>query len=175
MTALTGVLGALCVLLACLGVFGQVRLALKMRQNELQSWLAAVRLLSAEMNFGLLPLPRLCDLLAGRVDGAAGCFFAHLGEELGRQKQAALPQIWQELLLVERQNWHLSAVDLSVLADLGAGLGNSGLANQRRLLALTEERLVSLHDEASARCERLYHLLGALGWCSGLLLVCLWL
>lgn len=172
---MTALLGALCVLLACLGVCGQVRLALKLRQTELQSWLSAVRLLSAEMNFGVLPLPRLCALLAERVDGAAGCFFAHLNEELGRQKQAALPQIWQEMLVAERPSWHLSAADVSVLADLGAGLGNSGLANQRRLLALTEERLASLHDEAAERCERRYRLLGALGWCSGLLLVCLWL
>ncbi|MBQ2888467.1 MAG: stage III sporulation protein AB [Firmicutes bacterium] len=175
MSALCVMFGALCVLVACLGVFGLVRLALKMRQTELQSWLSAVRLLSAEMNFGVLPLPRLCSLLGERVDGTAGCFFANLGDELGRQKQAALPQIWQELLVTERSGWHLSAADVSVLADLGAGLGKSGLANQRRLLALTEERLASLHDEAAARCERLYRLLGALGWCSGLLLVCLWL
>jgi stage III sporulation protein AB len=170
-----GILGAGCIMLGCLGVFYQLRLALGRRSMELISWLSAVRLLQSELHFGITPLPRLCDILAERCGGAAGDFWRKLGRELAARQDVALPEIWQDLLERERQNWHLQAEDWQALAELGAGLGKSGLGNQQRLLAVSEQRLLRLSDEAAARSARMERLLGGLGWCCGLLLICLWL
>ena len=95
--------------------------------------------------------------------------------QLDELADMALPEIWQQLLTAQSQNWHLLPEDLQALTELGQGLGSSGLSNQQRLLALTEQRLQRLAAEAEERRGRLARLLGGLGWCSGLLLVCLWL
>ena len=169
------VLGAVCVLLATVSGFAQLRNALQQRVTELRDWLAAVRLLQSGMNYGLLPLPRLCELAAGQIDGAVGQFWQSLAAVLQQGEPLALPEIWQQLLTAQSQNWHLLPEDLQALTELGQGLGSSGLSNQQRLLALTEQRLQRLAAEAEERRGRLARLLGGLGWCSGLLLVCLWL
>lgn len=162
-------------MLATVGGFGQVRFALKQRPAELLSWQAAVRLLQSEMSYGLLPLPRLCALAAEQTPGVVGCFWASLTQRLQEQTAQALPELWRQLIEEQKSGWHLLAADLQVLAELGLGLGGSGLANQQRLLALTEERLANLAAEAAEQNARLSRLLGGLGWCSGLLLICLWL
>lgn len=168
-------LGAVCILLATVSGFAQLRVALQQRVAELNDWLAAVRLLQSEMNYGLLPLPRLCQLTAGQIGGAVGQFWQALAAALQQGEPLALPEIWQRLLAVQSPGWHLLPEDLPALAELGQGLGSSGLSNQQRLLALTEQRLQRLAAEAKERRGRLARLLGGLGWCSGLLLVCLWL
>lgn len=168
-------LGAVCILLATVSGFAQLRVALQQRVAELNDWLAAVRLLQSEMNYGLLPLPRLCELAAGQIGGAVGRFWQVLAAALQQGEPLALPEIWQRLLAAQSPDWHLLPEDLPALAELGQGLGSSGLNNQQRLLALTEQRLQRLAAEAEARRNRLARLLGGLGWCSGLLLVCLWL
>ena len=145
------------------------------RGHTAQQSLAAVRRLQSEMNYGLLPLPRLCELAAGQIDGAVGQFWQSLAAVLQQGEPLALPEIWQQLLTAQSQNWHLLPEDLQTLTELGQGLGSSGLSNQQRLLALTEQRLQRLAAEADERRGRLARLLGGLGWCSGLLLVCLWL
>lgn len=167
--------GAVFILLATVGGFGQLRCALRQRPQELQSWLAVVRLLQSEMNYGLLPLPRLCELAAGQSGGIVGRFWQSLARELQTQTAQALPEIWERLAAEQKGGWHLLEADLQALTELGRGLGASGLSNQQRLLSRTEQRLQLLADEAAARCARLTRLLGGLGWCSGLLLICLWL
>lgn len=168
-------LGAACILLATVSGFAQLRCALQQRVAELDDWLAAVHLLQSEMNYGLLPLPRLCELAAGQIGGPVGQFWQDLAAALQQGGALALPDVWQQLLAAGGGGWHLLAEDLQALAELGQGLGSSGLSNQQRLLALTEQRLQRLAAEAAARRDRLARLLGGLGWCSGLLLVCLWL
>ncbi len=167
--------GGLLILLATVGGFGQVRFALSQRPAELLSWQAAVRLLQAEMSYGLSPLPRLCVLAAEQTPGVVGRFWAALADQLQTPAAQALPELWRRLMDEQKGGWHLLAVDLQPLAELGQGLGGSGLANQQRLLALTEQRLTNLAAEAAERSARLNRLLGGLGWCSGLLLICLWL
>lgn len=170
------ILGAVCVLGATVGGFGQLRQALRLRVAELEGWLAAVRLLQSEMNYGLLPLPRICQLAAEHLAGQpVGPFWQNLAAALGQGPPQALPELWREQLATQKGGWHLLAADWQVLAELGQGLGGSGLENQQRLLALSEERLRLLAAEAAAASGRLQRLLGGLGWCSGLLLICLWL
>ena len=85
------VLGAVCVLLATVSGFAQLRNALQQRVAELRDCLAAVRLLQSEMNYGLLPLPRLCELAAGQIDGAVGQFWQSLAAVLQQGEPLALP------------------------------------------------------------------------------------
>lgn len=166
-----GFCGAAAVLLACLGVFGELRQALLRRVHELAGWLAAVRLLQTEMAFGALPLSRLCESITAQTAGAAAAFFQQLGKRLNAGEDLA--ESWRELMAAGAAGPHLLPADMAALRDLGAGLGASGLAQQKRLLVLTEERLQALHTEASGRYRRLARLLAALGWSSGLLLICL--
>lgn len=168
---LIGLGGAAAVLLACVGVFGELRQALFRRVQELASWLMAVRVLQTEMTFGALPLSRLCGSITAQTGGAAAAFWQELAARL--DAGAGLAASWQELLESNAAGAHLLPGDTQALRDLGAGLGASGLAQQKRLLALTEERLQALHAEAAERYRRLARLLAALGWSSGLLLICL--
>ena len=166
-----GVCGAAAVLLACISVFGELLQALARRVLELESWLMAVRVLQTEITFGALPLSRLCDNITAQTEGTATAFFQELGKRLAAGENLAAS--WQELLEKNAAGTHLLSGDTMVLQELGAGLGASGLAQQKRLLALTEERLQALRAEAAERYQRLARLLSALGWSSGLLLICL--
>lgn len=165
--------GAALVLSAAVGCFQSLRLALARREQELLSWLSAVRLLNREILCGVLPLPRICRNIAEQNGGAAGEFFAALSERL-RQGEA-LAECWQELLTEQSAARHFLPADLAVLRELGAELGQSGLAAQKRLLSVTEERLHQLSEQSAARYLRLSRLLSGLGWCCGLLIICLWL
>lgn len=165
-------LGACLVMAATLGAFYSLRLALHLRERELLSWLAAVRLLSREISYGMTPLPRVCEGLGARAEGVAGEFFAALSQAL-QADAGRLGEAWEELLAAQGGSWHLSPDDLAVLSELGGSLGRSNFAEQKKLLAVAEERLRSLAEESAARYERLSRLLSGLGWCSGLLLVCL--
>ncbi len=168
-------LGAVCIMVATVGGFGEVRTALRKRTVELLAWLGAVRLLQSEMSFGLTPLPRLCRLVSGQVGGVVGDFWRVLADALPQRTDAYLPALWAETTERCRCDWHLQPEDISILSELGTGLGGSGLHNQKRLLALAEERLVRLADEAAAEYARLSRLLTGLGWCCGLILICLWM
>ncbi len=163
--------GAAAVLLACLGGFGELRRAMLLRVRELAGWLAALHILQTEMAFGALPLGRLCGVITARAPAAAAEFFQRLAEGLTAGEELALA--WRELLAAGAAGEHLLLEDMAALDELGAGLGASGLTQQKRLLALSEERLRGLMAEAEGRYARLERLLAALGWSSGLLLVCL--
>lgn len=165
------VAGAVLVLLAACGAAHGVRRAMYLRGRELNWWLLALRLLAREMMFGGAPLPRVCARLAEQVDGVVGKFWAALAENLRRG--ANLPGAWQEVQRDLGAGWHLLAEDEAVLAELGAGLGQTDLAGQRKLLAECEVRLADLLAASEARYGRLARLISGLGWCGGLLLVCL--
>lgn len=169
------VLGAGLVLLAAVGSFYSLRLALAHREQELLSWLAALRLLEREMLCGGVPLPRLCATVVVQGSGVAADFFAALAAALKLDGAGGLPAVWRNLLAEHSAGWHLLPADVAVLTELGLGLGQSDLVGQKKLLAVTEERLRQLADESAARYLRLGRLLGGLGWCCGLLIICLWL
>lgn len=167
-------LGAGLVMAATVGAFYSLRLALRQRERELLSWLAAVRLLSREITYGGAPLPRVCENLAAEAEGVAAEFFTELAEKL-RADGGRLTESWEELLYRQGSGWHLLAADMAVLLELGRGLGRSSLSGQNKLLSVSEERLRGLTEESAGRYARLSRLLSGLGWCSGILLVCLWL
>lgn len=167
--------GAACIIMASLGGFAQLRGALQKRAMELLGWLGAVRLLQSEMSWGLTPLPRLCQVISRQIGGLVGDFWKRLGDELAKSGAGTVPELTSQLLAEAQGEWHLLATDWQILQEMGEGLGGSGLAEQQRLLALTEQRLQAASDEAAARYARHGRLLGGLGWCCGLLLVCLWL
>lgn len=165
------ILGAGLVLLAAVGAAQGLKTALNLRISELKSWLLAVRLLQREIGYGMMPLPRVFNRIFGQVEGVAGEFLANVAENLAAD--LSLTEVWQQNLKVEGSGWHLLAEDYALLAELGAGIGQSDLAGQRRLLGMTEERLTALLSESEERYSRLARLVGGLGWCAGLMLVCL--
>lgn len=166
--------GASLVLAATLGAFYSLRLALRRRERELLAWLAAVRLLNREITYGMTTLPRVCEALGGQADDVAGEFFGKLAAEL-QHDGGRLTEAWEELLRADGSGWHLLPEDMAVLLELGRGLGRSDINGQKRLLAVAEEKLHNLAAESGQRYARLSRLLSGLGWCSGLLLICLWL
>lgn len=167
-------MGALLVLAAAVGAAANVRQAMRLRSGELADWLLAVRLLEREMTYGVLPLPRLCTGVAAQVGtGEVSMAFAEVAEALAQGE--LLQDVWGNLPQQVGGGWHLAAEDWAVLAELGDGLGQSDLAGQKKLLAECEERLTHRLAESRERYARLGRLVSGLGWCGGLLLVCLWL
>lgn len=163
--------GAGLVLAAAVAVAANVRGALCARERELASWLLVVRLLAREMVWGAKPLPLVCESLAGQAGGVAGEFCGGLAERL--RGGGTLAEHWQVLLEDRAADWHLLAGDVAILQELGDGLGQSDLTGQKKLLAGVEQRLAAQCEESAARLGRLGRLVSGLGWCGGLLLVCL--
>ncbi len=160
--------GCFCIMTACVAGAIEIRRGMKRRIDELLAWLAAVRLLQNEISYGLVPLPELCRLSAQRIKGTVGEFWAKIAEFDGGD----MAEIWAETLAAASSEWHLRVDDLAVLGELGSGLGASGIANQKRLLALTEERLRYQLDVARCEEARWGRLVMGVGWCGGLMLVC---
>lgn len=161
------VLGAGLVMTAAVWAAGCLAGALNMRQKELASWVLAVRLLGREIAWGAEPLPRLCARIGGQVGGVAGEFLAEAAEN-GQNKVLML-----DMLQKKAEGWHLLAGDEMVLAELLAGLGQTDLAGQKKLLGQMEARLGALQEESVGRYARLARLIKGLGWCGGLLMVTL--
>lgn len=161
--------GCLCIMTACVVGAIEIRRGMWRRINELLAWLAAVRLLQNEISYGLMPLPELCSLVGQRIKGTVGEFWAKIADFDGGELSA----VWAETMAAASSEWNLRADDLAVLGELGSGLGASGIANQKRLLALTEERLLYQLDVARGEDARWGRLVLGVGWCGGLMLVCM--
>lgn len=129
---------------------------------------AGVDSLMRDMEQLALPLSQAL-LQAARCGGDAGKLFATAGRILQNGEGVTGGEAWQEA--VEQGQWRRDCQLL--LAEVGAGLGETDVRGQLRQLAACRSRLEQGRIEAEGEYARLGRIWRALGWCGGAVLVLL--
>ena len=78
-------IGTAIILLGCGGFGFRLAATHRLRVKELRDLLSVMELLSGELRYRLTPLPELCLMAAGCVQGSVGKTFRRLRDELDRQ------------------------------------------------------------------------------------------
>lgn len=162
--------GIVLVLCGAIG-FGAGRAVRYYRQaGQLRDLQNALELLRCEMNYTLLPLPKLCDLTAKRVGGAVGEYFAAFGRLLdeGHGRQSASQGAFERTRRLE-----LPPDAEMVLLELCGGIGRYDLEGENRLLRLSAERIEAAVVRTEAEKKPLAKSSVVLGICTGLAIVIL--
>lgn len=138
--------------------------------RQLREFLSALEILKCELNYTLLPLPKLCRITAERVRGAAAQFlavYAALLEENTPRSRAA-PQA-----LEQTRGLALPSDAQMALLEVFSGLGRYDLDGENRLLQITAQRLNAALERCETEKRPMAKGYAALGICTGLALVIL--
>ena len=138
--------------------------------HQLREFYQMLELLKCELNYTLLPLPRICRLTAERVKGTASRYLLvyarKLEEGLPRTKAAA--QSMEEVRGLTLPNDAQMA-----LLELFEALGRYDLDGENRLLQMTAHRLNASIERCESEKKPLAKGYAVLGFCTGLALVIL--
>ena len=159
-------IGALMIVLAGAWSGASPVLRLRRRQRVLESLVAAMVLLRAELCSSLTPLPALFEKLAERTEGAVSDFFRRMARDMQSEPLASPLQLMRRHLPVLGQEPRENAVML----ELGNALGCYDLESQLRMVDAAQTRL----EQAAAYCNKRIlgegRSWGTLGICTGLAL-----
>jgi stage III sporulation protein AB len=162
-------LGAGLVVFACAGLGFQIARSYRERPRQLAELSNAVRMLRAEIEYSLTPLPQALDKVARRTSKPVETLFGSAAERLVRGDTVA-----DAFMVAVNRLRQLSALkrdDLDVLTEFASTLGLSDMAHQSQQLDLALHRLIGLETEAremQRKNERMWQYLGVL---LGLLMV----
>ena len=160
-----------CLILGVSGGFGLAKsIGFRRQSRQLRQLITLQELLRCELNYTLLPLPRLCVLTAERCTGAAAQCLLRYGQELehcGSRHKAA------GLALTETKGLCLPEDARQVLSELLESLGRYELEGENRLLRLTGQRLSEIEQRLNTEKRPLARGYAALGFSTGLALVIL--
>ncbi len=138
--------------------------------RQLREFYNALEILKCEMNYTLMPLPRICRVTASRVKGAAAQYLLTYAEKLDgglpRTKAAALSM--EEVRSISLPNDAKMA-----LLELFEALGGYDIDGENRLLQMTAHRLNAALERSEAEKKPLAKGYAALGFTAGLALVIL--
>lgn len=163
-------IGAILVLGAA-GGFGISKAMQFYRQlRQLREFYQALELLKCELNYTLLPLPRICRVTAERVRGTASDYLLRYAQKLdeGLPRTKAAAQCMEEVRGLSLPNDAKMA-----LLELFEALGRYDLDGENRLLQMTAHRLNAAIERCEAEKKPLAKGYAALGFCTGLALVIL--
>lgn len=165
-------LGAVLVLSGA-GSFGIAKTMQYYRQvRQLRDFIGAVEIIKCELNYTMLPLPKLFRVTSQRIDGVCGRFFANLAENLEKgtpRKRAA------ENAIADTRGLSLPNDALMAILELCATLGRYDLHGENRVLQLSGQRLKSALERTELQKQPLAKSYVALGFCLGVALVILML
>lgn len=155
---------------ACLIVFGAGAVGIgKAVQffrelQQLRDFSAALELLKCEMNYTMLPVPRLCRVTGDRVGRSAGLFLKTYAQALedGLPRTKAAQKAAEPLQLPNE--------GMMAILELFGGLGRYDLPGENRLLDLTQQRLALAAQTYEEEKKPLVKGYAALGICTGIAL-----
>lgn len=158
-------------ILGASGGFGLAKsLSFRRQSRQLRQLVTLLELLRCELNYTLLPLPRLCVLTAQRCTGPTAACLAEYGrllEECGSRCKAA------EQALTQTRGLCLPEEAARVLCELLETLGRYELEGENRLLQMTGQRLCQIEQRLDTEKRPLARGYTALGFSTGLALVIL--
>ncbi len=158
------------ILLSTLGFSARAVRPFQMRVRTLEQWQQLVLHLVPLIEWRLTPLPQaLMEGARGRGQVELGV--AWLTNELSHG-EGGFFELWQQMLANDP---HLWADDRAVLAELGRGLGVSGVNFQHDHLMATHHELERLCADARTQWAKDGRMLGALVGAAGVMVVILML
>lgn len=137
--------------------------------RQLRAISDALELLKCELNYTLLPLPKLCEMTAKRTSGAAADFLRRYAAKLdgGRPRGRAAAEAMEEAKLCLPNDAKMA------LLELFGVLGRFDLDGENRVLQLTQHRLKAALERTEREKKPLAKGYAALGLCTGAALVIL--
>lgn len=165
-------IGAALVLVSSTGLGFKIARDYRERPRQLRAMMHSLRLLQAEIEYSVTPLPQALGQVAQRSQSPVKHVFETAAQRL-EQGDTSVLVAFQDGLTVSRSKSAYKPEDYEVLDDFLKTLGLSDRVNQSRQLQVTLNRLEGLEREAresQRKNERLWQYLGVL---TGLLVVIL--
>lgn len=165
-------LGAALVMVASTGLGLQIAKDYRERPRQLRALMNSLRLLQAEIEYSVTPLPLALSHVAKRSQSSVAPVFETAAERL-EAGNASVLVAFQDGMTVNRPKAAFKPEDYEVIDEFVKTLGTSDRVHQSRQLQVTLTRLEGLEREAreaQRKNERLWQYLGIL---SGLLVVIL--
>lgn len=164
--------GAFLLLVACTGMGFRIAGEYRDRPKHLRSLLQAMRLLQADVEYGVVPLPHALAKVATRTTSPMNDMFHRIAEQL-QQTGVSVEEAFHIGIAQCKDHCALKPADFDVLSELSKVLGRTDRAHLTQQFGATQMQLEGLLAEAvdaQRRNERLWQYLGIL---SGLLFVIL--
>ncbi|WDL97018.1 hypothetical protein [Alicyclobacillus sp. ALC3] len=165
-------LGAAMVLAATSGIGWRIAGSYRRRPAHLRALAQSVRLLQAEVEYSVMPLPEALRHVAMRADRTVAELYRLAGEALANV-DVTVADAFRIGIDACTPRSALRSEDFDVMRELGATLGTSDSVHQSQQLDVALARLNSLEAmarELQQKNERMWQYLGVL---SGLLIVIL--
>lgn len=158
--------------MSCTGIGFRIAREYRERPRQLRSLIQSLRLLQAEIEFSVTPLPEALQRVARRSTRPVNGLLERVAVSLA-ESDSTVVEAFAAAVEQTRSKVALLPADFDALQDFGSTLGTSDRVHQTKhfAAALAEfERLEQDAREAQNRNERLWQYLGILG---GLLLLIL--
>lgn len=140
------------------------------QMRQLREFRSALEILKCELNYTLMPLPKLCRVTARRVDKTAAQYLnlyaRKLEENLPRTKAASQA-------MEETRGLNLPNDAQMALLELFGALGRYDLDGENRLLQMTAHRLNAAIERCETEKKPMAKGYAALGICTGVALAIL--
>ncbi|OFW75358.1 MAG: stage III sporulation protein AB [Alicyclobacillus sp. RIFOXYA1_FULL_53_8] len=165
-------LGAGLVFVSFTGLGFRIARDFRERPRQLRALMQSLRLLQAEIEYSVTPLPLALEQVARRSQAPMVDVF-QTASDLLKTSDSSVLAAFEEGLAASKAKSAFRAEDYEALEEFGKTLGMSDRVNQSRQLQVTLTRLDGLEREAreiQKRNERLWQYLGVL---TGLLVVIL--
>ena len=140
--------------------------------RQLRDFVGAVEILKCELNYTLMPLPKLYRAVGRRTQGVCSRFFNALATEL---EQGTPRNKAAEYVLSETHGLCLPQDALMSLLELCSTLGRYDMEGENRMLQLSGQRLKAALERAEREKRPLAKSYASLGVCTGVALVILML
>jgi len=166
----------LCGIVLIISVFGFIGCNLAAQYNyrvrELEDWQQALRWCEAEINYNLLPLAEVLEMVGGKISNAIGLMLCDCANGIKNECLSA-QMSWQAALEKYLQAAPINADDAIILARFGINLGNSDLIQQNKNFAFTYDHLEQALNKAKHERQEKPKIYRYLGFSAGLALVLL--
>ncbi|WP_029420143.1 stage III sporulation protein SpoIIIAB [Alicyclobacillus macrosporangiidus] len=157
-------IGAALVFVACTGIGFRIARDYRERPRQLRALMQGMRLLQAEVEYSVTPLPAALRRVSERVSPPAGVLFASAADILQDGDVPVADALARALNEAERLS-ALRDADLEVVREFGRTLGTSDRVHQSQQFEVAIARLAGLEEEArelQRTHERLWQYIGAL-------------
>lgn len=125
----------------------------RQRPVQLRALQSSLMMLQTEINYAATPLPEALAHVAKRSDDSVRDLFLGTSKQLGTLQGLTASDAWNITLSEWKKNSPLKSGDISILQNLGGGLGTSDREEQEKHLVLIREQL--RQEEIKAEQEKI--------------------
>lgn len=117
------IVGAVLILLACIGYAGGLLGQVTRRRDVLKSCLELTELLSGEIRYDRVPIEEALESIRSRIDRELACVLHQIADGLKTGDHANLEELWSQSFEDAKQKLFLTEEELGEVQDIGKNLG----------------------------------------------------